>query len=634
MSGFLALATADPRPRERAAVQAMTATMAYRGPDGQGQVIRPHCALGFALLDTTDGRRPDPQPRSVGDDLWIVADARLDDRSALAAALGLGDGEAQVDSELILLAYRRWGDDCLSHLLGDFSFVIWDAARRRLLAARDLLGLRPFYYHRRADALLCSNTLHCLRHHRRVSDNLDDGAVADFLLFGVQQDLQGTVFADVHRLPPAHRMVWQPGQGEPRVERYGRLAPQTSAMPTGFEAAAEEYRSLLDEAVADRLTSDHGAIFLSGGMDSPAVAALAWRQLQGRPRGTRFEAFTAVYRRLIDDPEEPFARAVSDHLGMPHHLRPVDDDRFFEGWGQRFMSAEPTDGSMLPLNDDLYRRVASFSRIALTGDGADPALILSTDDLWRQLTGGRLDRVGMYLWQALKEGRRPPLGLRTAWLRWRQRRTWRDSFPTWLRREWVEAQQLEQRWRDVRFAAPPATTEERREALDSLVDPSWVAVFESEDPGSSGFLLERRLPFFDLRLLRFSLALPAPWCQGKRLLRHAVADILPAVVLERPKTPLAGVPRHDFAAPPRRLMDDLRVANPQLMEYLDFDAVYRDLDHFEGKTIRATTAHGGTQPEIESPSGIALDDVSMRVLSLSFWLARLATDGKGSDLCS
>ena len=681
MSGFVALLADDPRPQDASCLAALTAAMAYRGPDASGVESLPHCGLGFALLDTTDGQRWDAQPRKAASgDLWIVADVRLDARSELLHDLERSELHCAADSALILAAYERWGEACAERLLGDFSFVIWDAAAQRLFAARDPLGMRPMYFVPLPQGLLIGNTLHALRRHPQVSNALNDAAVADFLLFGANYDLSSTVFAQVRRLPPAHLLTWRPGDGAPRSRRYLRLEARRDGVPRRFEDAVEEYRHLLRSAVEDRLTSDRGAIFLSGGMDSPAVAALAWQALQKRTqqKGTRqkgsrqkrpreehsrgihsreilspeirFEAYTAVYERLLDDSEGPFARAVSEHLGLVHHVQPVDDFRYFEGWERRFLSAEPADGNMLPLNQALYRRVCAYSRVAFTGDGADPALILPADDLWRQLLAGRFDRVGAYLWQALRQGRRPPLGLRTAWLSWRQRRRWRESFPTWLNGDLVRRLDLEERWRQIRYGrgegdAAGGAGGERGEALASLVDPIWVALFESEDPGSSGCLLERRHPFFDLRLLRFSLALPAPWCRGKQLLRQAMVGILPECVLKRPKTPLAGTPRHLWAAPPRRLIGDLRVANPLLMEYLDASTVNGDLDRIDeitrmsrqgsGRTVSGPTtsataeANGATRDSPasqEDPAPPRLDDVRMRAIGLGFWLAGLAKD--------
>ncbi len=641
MSGFVAVLSDDPRTQDPATLQRLTEAMIYRGPDGCGRHSSPHCGLGFALFDTTDGRYPDAQPRCGRDErLWIVADARLDARDELRRVLERPELGAAADSELILAAYERWGEACAERLLGDFSFVIWDTADGVLFAARDPLGMRPFYFAPLADGLLCGNTLHALRRHPRVSNELHDAALADFLLFGANYDLTTTAFAQVRRLPPAHVLTWRPGEGEPRSQRYTRLTARGEAVPRRFGEAVEEYRHLLRCAVEDRLTSDRGAIFLSGGMDSPAVAAMACdilrqRSRQERSQPVRFEAFTAVYRRLLEDSEEPFARAVAEHLDLVHHVQPVDDFRLFEGWGERFLSAEPADGNMLPLNQALYGQVTAFSRIAFTGDGADPALILPADDLWRQLSAGRFDRVGSYLWQAVRQGRRPPLGIRTAWLRWRQRRRWRESFPRWLNQDLVRRLDLMERWHSVRFATGPSAGGERQEAVDSLVDPIWVALFESEDPGSTGFLLERRHPFFDLRLLRFSLALPAPWCRGKRLLRQAMVGILPEPVLRRPKTPLAGVPRHAWSAPPRRLLEDLQVANPQLMEYLEVSTENGDSDRVDGilnqggwqMTEAKNSASGDEQP---SPR---LDEARMRAIGLGFWLAGLAGDDQGSVSC-
>ena len=115
------------------------------------------------------------------------------------------------DVELILRAYPTWGENCVEHLLGDFAFAIWDAPQQRLFCARDHLGVKPFFfYSTRAlgQKLIFSSSLDCIRQHPAVSDRLNDLAIADFLLFDLNQDLATTSFADIQRLPPAHAAIW------------------------------------------------------------------------------------------------------------------------------------------------------------------------------------------------------------------------------------------------------------------------------------------------------------------------------------------------------------------------------------------------------------------------------------------
>ncbi len=122
------------------------------------------------------------------------------------------------DAELILRAYRCWGTACVEHLLGDFAFGIWDDGRQQLFCARDHMGVKPFYYARIGSGVIFSNTLDCIRRHPAVSDRLNDLAIADFLLFGVNQDQETTSFAEIQRLAPAHSLIWS--QNGLQLSRY------------------------------------------------------------------------------------------------------------------------------------------------------------------------------------------------------------------------------------------------------------------------------------------------------------------------------------------------------------------------------------------------------------------------------
>jgi asparagine synthase (glutamine-hydrolysing) len=142
MSGFVALLHTDGAPVDPALLQTLTDTLAFRGPDGLHTWHAGAIGLGHAMLRTTDAQHAarEQQPCTLDGQVWITADARVDDRDTLRRALaaaGRADAHAQhaTDPQLILHAYHAWGDECMQHLLGDFSFVIWDAPRRRLFCA-------------------------------------------------------------------------------------------------------------------------------------------------------------------------------------------------------------------------------------------------------------------------------------------------------------------------------------------------------------------------------------------------------------------------------------------------------------------------------------------------------------------
>src|SRR5215467_15106251 len=210
MSGFVCLLHRDGAPVELALMRSLTDFLSYRGPDARGVWVNSSIGMGHALLRTAHESVSEQQPVSYKERFWIVADARLDAREELFEELRSSKrdvGSKAPDCELILHAYAAWGTPCIDHLRGDFSFAIWDAGRQQLFCARDHFGIKPFYYAQWGDIFLCSNTLNCIRLHPGVSKELNEAAIGDFLLFGLNYDNATTTFRDIQRLPPAHSLT-------------------------------------------------------------------------------------------------------------------------------------------------------------------------------------------------------------------------------------------------------------------------------------------------------------------------------------------------------------------------------------------------------------------------------------------
>ena len=624
MSGFVALLRRDGAAADPRSLDPLLPPLHERGPDGSGRHCQGPIALAHTLLrtretleETSGPHRFDSQrePTATDHDVWIVADARIDDRRRLAADLGHPEWWRLEDGLLILRAWQLWGEACVEHLLGDFAFALWDGRRRQLFAARDPLGVKPCYWFVGGGAVGVGNTLSSLRRHPAVSNRLNTLAVADFLVDGCNQDLATTTFAELHRLPPGHVLRMTPEDGAPQVSPYETFPDRFE--PTSFRDAGERvdaYRAALDAAVEDRLTAPRASIYLSGGMDSTTVTALAARHLdEGRGAGLR--AFTLVYERLFDDPEGPVAQRAAEFLGISGSLHPLDDALYFED-RHRHRPPEPYDGSHLPLDRLLLDPVARHGRIAMTGDGADPALYHPSDQLWRLLAKGRVDRALVYvLGHWIRTGRRPPLGLRTLWGRLSGRLPTAPALPSWLAPQLTRQVDLEGRRKALeesrlrRFAG-----RSRSAAWLGLSDPQWPAYFEAADPGSSGRPIETRYPFFDLRVLAVSLGAPTEWCLDKRLLRDAMAGILPSEVLERTKTPMAGNPGHGFSESPLNLFERLCLESEGVLEYVDRDSF---VEVCKDWCRRASPRSLSISPP---------DPSMLRALELAFWLADLGSD--------
>jgi asparagine synthase (glutamine-hydrolysing) len=553
------------------------------------------------MLRTTRESFGELQPAVFEDRYWITADARLDGRAELLAALDLSwrdIGHTVPDSELILRAYAKWGQACVDHLRGDFSFAIWDAPNQQLFCARDQFGIKPFYYASIGSIFAFSNTLDCIRRHPAISGRLNDLAIADFLLFDVIQEPAATSFADIHRLPPANTLVCE--QDGVSVRRYWVLPVNAPIYHKRPSECVEQFRELLDHAVADRLRTDHVGVLMSGGLDSPTVAASAQRIWARDGSVGRLCAYTEVFESLIPDEERYYAGLVGEALKIPIEFQ-VDETGLWEylnhecnRWPEPVHSAG-SDGGLGQL-----RQIAVRNRLALTGYGADPALscLLSVHflDLVKKKQFGRA--LGGAMRYLAAEKRFSRLYLRTRLRRWFASKSQAPYYPGWLNRDLEKHLGLRERWETLtRVSTSNAAV--RPIAYEAIVDPMWPALFEGYDPGVTRVPVEVRHPFFDLKLVDFLLALPAlPWCSDKQLLREAGRGILPDVVRLRRKSPLLADPLTVLLQQPESAWVDSFEGAFELSRYVErslIPKVFRERDSW------AAWIH-------------------LRPLSLNFWL--------------
>jgi asparagine synthase (glutamine-hydrolysing) len=538
MSGVVALYARGGAPADGALLARMIAALRFRGPDGQGAWSRDSVALGHTQHRTTLEAEREVSPACLEDRLFVTADARIDARDELCARLRDHGRDLPVDlpdPELVLHAYDAWGADCVRHLLGDFSFALWDARRRELFCAVDALGARAFYYADRESCFVGSNSLPCVRLHRGVRDQLNGRAVGDFLLLGSYQDRDVTIYTDVARIPPGHFLVV--GDGGARLTRYFHGFEPVGAPAARRDDTVGEFRELLGRAVRDRLRTPKVAITLSGGVDSPLVALTAKRELQRRFDAPELRAYTCVYDRLIPDDERRFAGLVAGSLSIPIDFQALDDGSLFD-WVGRMRPPEPiADYVMGPFLDQLSR-LTSHGGVVLTGHDGDALLRAALRLHWRERLGrGELAALARELfWYVRTQRAAPPIGVRTLLANRRRARAPRRR-PSWMREEFWTHADLARRWSTG--DAPPAASRARDASVLGFNGRAWVGFFDAHDTETLGRLVDFRHPLLDLRLIRFAAGLPVfPWCVDKHLFRQCL-DGLPAAVRRRPKTPLA-----------------------------------------------------------------------------------------------
>ena len=578
--------TVDPRMLER-----MTASLHHRGPDSRGSHAAPGIGLGVTRLSIID-LETGAQPISNEDgSVTIVCNGEIYNWGALREQLIAGGHRFRTrsDVEVIVHLYEDHGLDCLHHLRGMFAFALWDDRQRRLMLARDRVGIKPLHYALEPDACYFGSEQKGILAAGRVDRALDVGALEDLFTLGLVRTPK-TFFTRIRRLPPGHYLLYQ--EGAASLHQYWDLDFTARDAP-GLSPRewAEALLAQLTESVRLHLMSDVpiGA-WLSPGLDSSTVAALMSR-LIGRP----IDTFTLAFEHADFD-------EVRSNLTL---------DRF-PGYGLIGHRVDCTarDIALLPKaiwhSEDPVMAASDIPRMLLSEASAKRVKVV--------LTGEGADEVfGGYGWYRVEQVLRPlsrlPFGLGAplgAVLARRHRRASRVyQGPVEMGEE-----------RYARLVAPlnsgPAVlSPDVRQALatrrrpggddgDALPLPpgfrGWhpfeqLQYFETKirlpdrielslDRASMAYSLEARVPFLDHELMEFCARIPPwlkmRWLQEKAILRRAVHRLLPREIAQRKKHPLAAPFRHWLRAPlPDFAAQLLSESHVRATNYFDPAAVQR-----------------------------------------------------------
>lgn len=325
MSAVVGIYNLKGQPADESTLRAMCNSLAHRGPDGEGIWQTGSVGLGQRMLHVTPESLHDQQPRiSTEGPFVLAADARIDNRDELIAALRLSDYPADVlpDSVLILQAYERWGERCPEKLLGAFAFVLWDGQRQVLFCARDPFGIKTLYYHHRPGRrFLVASEIKALFCVEDVPRQLNEVRVADYLT-SLVEDKSVTFYKNVCQLPPAHSMTVSCTQA--RTKQYWSLDPAREIHYGSDEEYAEAFRDIFTEAVRCRLRSAFpiGAS-LSGGLDSSSIACVAERCLH-KQGASPLHTFSCVFDEVPECDERDFIRPVLDRGDFESHFIHLD----------------------------------------------------------------------------------------------------------------------------------------------------------------------------------------------------------------------------------------------------------------------------------------------------------------------
>ena len=282
MSGIFGIFNRNRKPVDKEIVNTMLDAISYWEPDDRGIWTEGPVALGHTMLWNTPESKLEHLPNKQ-DHLVITMDARLDNREELVEKFDMTDRPLRqiTDSDFILAAYRKWGEECPKYLLGDFAFVIWDEKKQQLFCARDHIGIKPFYYHLDGERFLFCNDIKGLTAYPNLSKSCNDEAVSIYLSVGELWHPSITFFESIEKLPPATSMTITHKEVISRT--YWRVEESPKINFNSLEAYSKKLRELLEEAVQARLRTVYPvASHLSGGLDSSTVAVLAARSLSSQ----------------------------------------------------------------------------------------------------------------------------------------------------------------------------------------------------------------------------------------------------------------------------------------------------------------------------------------------------------------
>jgi len=530
-----------------APLRRMANALAHRGPDGDGRHVAERVGLGcrrLAIIDVAGGAQP---LANESGDVVVVCNGELYNHATLRRELEARGHRfhTRSDVEVVPHLYEERGLDFVDALDGMFGIAVWDARRRRLVLARDRLGEKPLYYAVTADGFAFASEAKALLVSGLVPAVADWDALAGYLRGG-WVGTPGSAFAGIAKLPPGGRLVLE-GEGL-RVDRYWEVTPLLAAPPVALDlpAAADALRAHLRRAVSAALVSDVPVgVFLSGGLDSTAIAAVAREQLGEL-------ATFALGFDVAGFDERGHAALAARALGTRHHTLTITPELFLDG--ARTLGAtldEPLADPALVPTFLLSRFARREVKVVLVGEGGD------------ELFAGYPTYVGGGLaarWGHLPGGVRrtlaaaaPRLGAPAG-----------NTTVRWLLRRFLEAVELppaarHRAWTGCipadRLAAlatpggalhvpPEPDTPAARSAVDALLALDLTGYLPDDllvklDRASMAASLEGRAPFLDHHLVEFACGLPVELklrgVSTKRVLRRAVHDLVPPAIRRRVK---------------------------------------------------------------------------------------------------
>ena len=542
-------------PRERVGdvrLKRMRDVLHHRGPDGAGLWIEGPVGLGhrrLAIVDVAGGHQPMANEDQT---VWIVFNGEIYNHAELRPELEARGHRYRTrsDTETILHLYEEEGERCVERLRGMFAFAVWDRTRRRLLLARDRLGIKPLYYARTDRELLFASEIKALLAASPIRAEFNEAVLPEYLATRFVAG-EETFFRGIRKLLPGHTLSWSLADGF-RERRYWRLPVTTDDSPVELQERASHLRTRLEGAVRSHLMSDVPlGLFLSGGLDSSGLAALMAPMVK-EPIRTFSVGFTER-----EANELPYARLAASSVGAEHREVIVSPEQFFKTLPRLIWHEdEPLAfDSSVPLYF-VSRLAQEHVKVVLTGEGADELFLgypWYRVSLWNERLGGPYWRLVPQMLREKVSGviKRLPNPVRRyaersfLALHPGPRGLFYENFavfPEALQRTLVRDKGILTA-RDPYAVGLRCFTEHSGGILERMshadLQTYLVELLMKQDQMSMAPSVESRVPHLDHELVEHVVTIPSQYklhgWQTKAILRESLRDLVPREILTRKK---------------------------------------------------------------------------------------------------
>lgn len=544
---------------EASALRRMCDIMFHRGPDDEGFFVRGPVGLGMrrlSIVDLSTGHQPICNEDGT---LWLVFNGEIYNHSSLRKQLIARGHRYQThsDTETILHLYEEYGKECIHHLRGMFAFALWNLRSNSLFLARDRLGIKPLYYRLGPRNLVFGSEIKVLLEYSGATPEFNRRILPEFLAFGYLSN-SDTFYSGIQKLMPGHTVEIRQ-DGTATHERYWDLATPPQVEMNDEHYHVDAYRGLLEESVRSHLMSDVPlGVFLSGGLDSSAVAAITTR-ITGEPIDTFSVGYTdEAYSEL------PFARTVAEHLGARHHEVLVSSDDFFGAlpkliWHEDEPIVWPSSVALFFVAQLARRNV----KVVLTGEGSDETMAgysryaftlknLAFDRLYRNTVPHWVRRcVRDFIADSSWIGSNMRRKLSHTFLA-RDSASWSsfyfDNFYSAFSEqfqahlftdEFRKQTEAVSAYRNVLGYWDSSSEYLLQRLLYTDIKTYLVELLMKQDNMSMAASVESRVPFLDHVLVEWTMGIPARaqihGSSGKRILKQAMQGLLPNSIIDRKK---------------------------------------------------------------------------------------------------